>query len=419
MYGNVCYTSHVDQKSVSLYVGTAKSIVITAADTPVCFLRFYRARTRYIIHAICFRRICIVVENRSLVQQNYYFFANFTTIRHKFSHYKGIFLEKDATAAFQNLDPDTILDAVESRGFISDGRILALNSYENRVYRIGLESSQPVVVKFYRPNRWSDEAILEDHKFSEELQEAELPVVAPLSIDATTLHHLGPYRFTLYPLHGGRAPELDNPHQLEIIGRFIARMHLIGETKAFHFRPELSLQRLGRDSVSFLCDGEHLPSAIRASYTAIASELLDCIEQRFDAHGEITQLRIHGDFHPGNLLWRDDIPNIVDLDDCCRGPSIQDLWMFLSGDRRYQSERLSDLLFGYEEFREFDRRELALIEPLRALRQIYYAAWVARRWEDPAFQLAFPWFASASYWDNHILSLREQRAAFDEPYLVV
>jgi Ser/Thr protein kinase RdoA (MazF antagonist) len=343
----------------------------------------------------------------------------FKTIRCIFSATTGtILLESTARSAFENLGPDAILDAIESTGHLTDGRILALNSYENRVYRIGLEDKPPVIAKFYRPERWSDEQILEDHAFSLELSAHELPVVAPLNINEQTLFNLGPYRFALFPLRGGRAPELDNPGQLEVIGRFIARLHLIGESKCFTHRPALSTQRLGNESVDFLLSNDCIPRELQNSYDAITTDLLAIVKQRFQSVGSFTPIRIHGDFHPGNLLWRDAIPNIVDLDDCVTGPAIQDLWMFLSGDRTYQHARLGDLLTGYEEFREFDTKELTLIEPLRALRQIHYAAWLARRWQDPAFKLAFPWFSSARYWDDHILALREQRAALDEPCLI-
>lgn len=320
--------------------------------------------------------------------------------------------------AFEQLGPDAILDAVESGGLLCDGRTLALNSYENRVYRVGIEEATPVVAKFYRPARWTDEAIREEHVFAAELAEAEIPVVAPLrDEEGNTLRFHGPYRFALFPLRGGRAPELDNPGQLEVIGRFVARLHLLGEQRTFKHRPQLSVQRLGEESADYLLNSPHLPRELQASYRAISEDLLAAVKSRFASRPDIAQFRIHGDLHPGNLLWRDETPHIVDLDDCCNGPAIQDLWMFLSGDRQYRNERLGDLLCGYEEFREFDTRELALIEPLRALRQMYYAAWLARRWDDPAFQLAFPWFASARFWDDHILALREQRAAMDEPDL--
>ncbi len=321
-------------------------------------------------------------------------------------------------SAFVKLHPDAILDAVESTGRETDGRIFALNSYENRVYRIGLENADPIVAKFYRPARWTDAEIVEDHRFSQELAAGELPVIAPL-IDGEdkTLHFYGPYRFALYPMRGGRAPELDNSGQLEIIGRFIARLHLVGQIRPFDHRPRLSLERLGVESVEFLLQSGHIPDELKDSYRAISKDLLTTIRARFESVGRVATIRIHGDFHPGNLLWRNDIPNIVDLDDCCMGPSIQDIWMFLSGNRDYRNARLGDLLSGYEEFREFNTRELSLVEPLRALRQIHYAAWLARRWEDNAFKQAFPWFASSRFWDEHILALREQRAALDEPCL--
>ncbi|MDO6459966.1 serine/threonine protein kinase [Granulosicoccaceae sp. 1_MG-2023] len=321
--------------------------------------------------------------------------------------------------AFEQLGPDAILDAIEATGRLCDGRTLALNSYENRVYRVGIEDAPPLVAKFYRPQRWSDEAIREEHRFSRELADADIPVIAPLADEnGETLFRHGLFRFALFPVRGGRAPELDNPGQLEVIGRFVARLHLIGEQCEFVHRPQLNVKRLGEDSVNFLLDSPHLPRELQASYRAISTDLLAAVRERFAHASAVRQLRIHGDLHPGNLLWRDGTPHIVDLDDCCNGPAIQDLWLFLSGDRQYRSARLADLLCGYEEFREFDPRELHLVEALRALRQLYYAAWLARRWEDPAFQQAFPWFASARFWDDHILALREQRAAMDEPDLI-
>lgn len=315
--------------------------------------------------------------------------------------------------------PDAILDAIEAQGFVCDGRLLALNSYENRVYQVGLDEADPIIAKFYRPLRWRDEAIEEEHAFSQELADAELPVVAPMrSEHGSTLFRHELYRFALYPRRGGRAPELDSAEHLEIIGRFLGQMHLIGETKSFSHRPVLDLAQRIRESANYLINHNQLPAELQTPYSSLITDIEKRITIALDGLDDVNTLRIHGDFHPGNLLWRDDTLNIVDLDDCCTGPAVQDLWMFLSGDRTYQTARLGDLLFGYTEFREFDPRELRLIEPLRTLRIVYYAAWLARRADDPAFQHAFPWFGSARYWDEHILALREQAAALQEPPLV-
>ncbi len=319
---------------------------------------------------------------------------------------------------FENLNPDFILDAIESTGRICDGCILALNSYENRVYRIGIENSDAIIAKFYRPERWNSEQILEDHEFSIELCNHDLPIIPPIMDEnGITLHRHKNFDFSLFQLRGGRAPELDNPKQLEQMGRFLARIHLVGETKQFKHRPRVSVNHLGREQVSYLLSSNFLPSETKASYAAITENLLQKIEINFTLAGDFKNLRIHADMHPGNILWRDNTPHIVDLDDCAMGPAIQDIWMFLSGDRNYQMARLGDLLSGYEQFREFDTRELILVEALRALRQINYAAWLAKRWQDPAFKQAFVWFNTPRFWDDHILALREQRAIMDEPAL--
>ena len=325
----------------------------------------------------------------------------------------------DEQSAFQQLTPDELLDAVESQGYRCDGRMLALNSYENRVYQVGLEDTEPVIAKFYRPQRWSDEAILEEHEFTLTLAEAEIPVVAPLKNSAnTTLHRHGLFRFALYPRRGGRSPELDRPDHLEIIGRFIARIHLLGETDRFQHRPGIDIDSLGREPSQYLLKNGLVPLELETAYSTLVDDLLTVIAQKFEFAGQFRILRIHGDCHPSNILWRDETPHIVDFDDARNGPAIQDLWLYLSGDREFQTARLADLLEGYCQFRDFDPRELHLVEALRTLRMIYYAAWLARRWDDPAFPLAFPWFNSARYWDDHILSLREQRALLDEPPLV-
>jgi Ser/Thr protein kinase RdoA (MazF antagonist) len=324
----------------------------------------------------------------------------------------------DENAAYRSLGPDDILDAVESQGIRCDGHLLALNSYENRVYQVGCEDAPPLVAKFYRPGRWSDAAILEEHAFTVELAELEIPVVAPLADErGETLHRHGAYRFALYPRRGGRPPELDDPQMLGQLGRFIARIHQVGSVRSFAHRPVLDIQHFGVESYRFLLAGGFLPRELEASYRALAEELLQGIEACFHAAGAVGRLRLHGDCHPGNILCTEQGLHIVDFDDARTGPAVQDLWMFLSGDRPYMTARLADLLEGYTQFRGFDARELHLLEALRSLRMMHYAAWIARRWEDPAFPLAFPWFGTSRYWQDHIGSLHEQVLLMHEPPL--
>ena len=306
---------------------------------------------------------------------------------------------------------------MEKLGFHCDGRFLALNSYENRVYQIGVENQWPVVTKFYRPGRWSDEAILEEHGFSAELADADIPVVAPLTPHGKSLHHSGNFRLSVSPCRGGRAPELDDEDLLRQLGRLVARMHLLGETKPFLHRPILDIETYGYQSSSYLLEEGFLPVDLVGTYEGIVQHLFDNVAACFERAGTVRAIRLHGDFHPGNVLVAGDRLHIVDLDDARTGPAAQDLWMFLSGDRHEQTPQLATLLDGYQEFRDFDARELHLIEALRTLRIMHYAAWLARRWEDPAFKLAFPWFNSPRYWDEHILSLREQAALMEEPPL--
>lgn len=321
--------------------------------------------------------------------------------------------------AFKNLGPDDLLDAIESIGYQCDGRFLALNSYENRVYQIGIEDEKPVVAKFYRPNRWQDEAILEEHQFTLELAAEEIPVIAPLADSkGETLHHHGLFRFALYPRRGGRPPELDDPHHLEQLGRFIGRIHAIGQVHVYRHRPTLEIGHFGVESYQFLLAKGFIPSGLTMAYRSLAEDLIVRIHACYARAGKIKNIRLHGDCHPGNILWTDSGPLIVDFDDARMGPAVQDLWMFLSGDRAYMTMRLADLLDGYTEFCDFEPRELHLIEALRTLRMMHYAAWIARRWDDPAFPLAFPWFNSPRYWDEHVLTLREQAALMDEPPLV-
>jgi Ser/Thr protein kinase RdoA (MazF antagonist) len=323
----------------------------------------------------------------------------------------------ESTLAYAELQPDDILTTMEKLGFQCDGRFLALNSYENRVYQIGIEDREPVVAKFYRPARWSDEAILEEHSFSIELANAEIPVVAPLTLNGATLHYSGNFRVSVSPCRGGRAPELDDEDMLRQLGRLVARMHLLGATKSFQHRPILDIETFGYQSCDYLLEEGFVPASLEEAYKGIVEYLFDNVMACFERAGNIQDIRLHGDFHPANVLVAGDRLHIVDLDDARTGPPVQDLWMFLSGDRDEQTPQLATLLDGYQEFRNFDARELNLIEALRTLRIMHYSAWLARRWEDPAFKLAFPWFNSPRYWDEHILSLREQAALMEEPPL--
>jgi Ser/Thr protein kinase RdoA (MazF antagonist) len=319
-----------------------------------------------------------------------------------------------ATLAFADLQPEDIISTLVDLGFDCDGRFLALNSYENRVYQIGIEDEGPVVAKFYRPARWSDECIHEEHAFSLDLVAQDIPVVPPMIIDGQTLKHSGHYRLAVFSCRGGRAPDLDNYELLTQLGRLIARIHLEGETKSFVHRPRIDIDTYGVQSIDYLLNNEFIPEQNCEAYESIVECVLDGVEACFERAGSTREIRLHGDFHPGNVLVNQDRLHIVDLDDCRHGPAVQDLWMFLSGDKEEQTPQLEALLEGYQSFRRFDPRELHLIEALRSLRIMHYAAWLARRWEDPAFKVAFPWFDSARYWDDHILALREQVALMQE-----
>ncbi len=324
-----------------------------------------------------------------------------------------------APVDYSGLTPDTLLDAIEDCGYRTDGRLLALNSYENRVYQVGVEDATPVIAKIYRPGRWSNEAILEEHAFTLELADAEIPVVAPLSIEGSTLHDWQGYRLAIYPRQGGHWPELNSREEREWMGRFIARMHAVGATRPFIHRPVLDIESFGHQSRSFLLEHDFIPAHIENAYLTLSQDLLAQVSAIFAAAGNIRQLRLHGDCHPGNILWTEQGPHFVDLDDCRTGPAMQDIWMLISGDRFEMQSQLIDIIEGYEQFHDFDTRELQLIEPLRTLRIIHYAAWLARRWEDPAFPRAFPWFNTSRYWEDHILALREQAGLLNEPALVV
>jgi Ser/Thr protein kinase RdoA (MazF antagonist) len=325
----------------------------------------------------------------------------------------------DVPGVYASLDPDTILAAVETAGLRCDGRIHALNSYENRVYEVGIEDDTPVIGKFYRPGRWSDAAILEEHAFCAELAALEIPVVAPLAgADGKTLRHVGAHRLALFPRRGGRPPELDDPDQLQSLGRVIARLHNVGAAGVFRERPELEVEHFAVQSVDYLLAHGFIPAHLDLAYRAITGLLIGRLRETFADTGRVARLRLHGDCHPGNVMMRDGAPHLVDFDDARSGPAVQDLWMFLAGERAERTAGIYDLLDGYTEFREFDAAELRLIEPLRTLRIMHYAAWLARRWDDPAFPRAFPWFNTTRYWEEHILALKEQFSLLDEPSLV-
>jgi Ser/Thr protein kinase RdoA (MazF antagonist) len=323
----------------------------------------------------------------------------------------------ESSHPFQTLTPSFIMDAVESQGYRCDCRIFALNSYENRVYQVGIEDGSPLIAKFYRPGRWSDAQILEEHGFCFELAEHELPVVAPCRNPAgESLFHYGGFRFTLYPRQGGHAPEFDNLDNLLILGRLLGRIHRVGAVRPFAHRPVLDVASFGHASVTLI--GERfIPDEYRASYLAVTGQLLTAIDELMATAGPVRYLRAHGDCHAGNILWRDDAPHFVDFDDARMAPAVQDLWMMLSGERARQTAQLAELVEGYNEFGDFHPRELRLVEALRTLRMLHYSAWLARRWADPMFPHTFPWFNTTRYWGEHILQLREQLAALAEPPL--
>ena len=292
-------------------------------------------------------------------------------------------------------------------------RVLALNSYENRVYQVGIEGETPLIAKFYRPQRWSDAAIGEEHSFSTELAEREIPVVAPLLRDGESLFSYAGFRFALFPRRGGRAPEPGNLDQLYRLGQLLGRIHAVGASQPFVHRESLAVSNFGHASLATLLEGNFIPRSLLPAYESVARDLLKRLDELF-ARVSFNPIRMHGDAHPGNLLCRDDSFHIVDLDDCRMGPAVQDLWMMLAGERHERLSQLSELMDGYQEFHDFDSRELPLIEGLRSLRLMHYSAWLARRWDDPAFPMSFPWFGTERYWGEQILILREQLSALDE-----
>ena len=328
-------------------------------------------------------------------------------------------MSDDATLAFSQLSPDAVLDAIESKGYQCNGQLLALNSYENRVYQVGIEDQEPMIAKFYRPARWTNQAILEELVYTTELNTSEIPVIAPIADqNGQLLHEHNLYRFSLYPRRGGHAPELDNPDHLEQLGRLIARIHNSGAAKPFQYREQLNPELMGEKPRAFVLQSGLIPVELEVAYATLTEDLLKLVDACYQRAGQVTQLRLHGDCHPGNILNRGEQFYLLDFDDSRTGPAIQDLWMFLSGDRQNMTIGLSDVLEGYTQFREFDPAELHLLEALRTLRQIHYTAWIAKRWDDPAFPKAFAWFDTPKYWENHILELREQMSTMQEAPIV-
>lgn len=336
---------------------------------------------------------------------------------------------------YDDLTPQAVLQALDAVGLHGDGRVLQLNSYENRVFQVFLEDGSAVVAKFYRPGRWRDEQILEEHAFALELAAEEVPVVAPcllrpeacidgmvtLAGEPPTLARLQlggqAHRFAVSPRCAGREPELEDPEVLRQIGRFLGRLHAVGARHPFSHRTTLEPAAVGERVRRVLLQGEHLPEDLRAAWDTASQAALQAVGHAFDALPGRALLRLHGDCHLGNVLWRNGAPHVVDLDDACNGPAVQDVWMLVSGDASTMAQQLGWLLEGYEQFRRFDRRELSLIEPLRTLRMLHHSAWVAERWSDPAFPASFPWFGTPAYWSQQVTQLREQLSAMAEPPL--
>ena len=319
-----------------------------------------------------------------------------------------------STQPYAGLSPDLILDAIDSLGYRSDGRLLALNSYENRVYQIGIEDQQPVVAKFYRPHRWTNAQILEEHQFVFALDEREIPVVAPSVIGGHSLHTFKDFRFSVFPKRGGRAPELDRPEVLEWMGRFLGRIHAVGAIQPYTHRPAHNLTTFGIEPRDWLLAHNFIPADLHAAWSTVAAQALESVAACYERAGDVSNIRLHGDCHGGNVLYTDSGPHFVDFDDSRMGPAVQDLWMLLSGTRHEMAVQLREVVEAYEEFCDFDRRELHLVEALRTLRLIHYSAWLAQRWDDPAFPHAFPFFNTQRYWQDRILELREQIGAMNE-----
>lgn len=317
---------------------------------------------------------------------------------------------------FTSLSPDLILDGIESVGLQVDSGLLALNSYENRVYQFHDENLVKYVTKFYRPQRWSEEALREEHEFAFELQEQELPIVAPIKVEAESLFNFKGYHFAIYPCRGGRIFEVDNLEQLEWMGRFVGRIHAVASQSPFQHRPTYTSDEMLIQARETIKNSGFVPQSLALPFYTILDQVIEVAHQQYQPSSLI---RLHGDCHAGNILWTDDGPHFVDLDDCRMGPAIQDLWMMLSGDRQQQTLQLDTLLMGYEEFLEFDPKEFALIESLRTMRVVNYMSWLCNRWQDPAFPHSFPWFNTERYWEQQILMLKEQMSALQQPPLTL
>ena len=327
---------------------------------------------------------------------------------------------------YSDLDPQHVLDALDAVGLRGDGRLLQLNSYENRVFQVFLEDpplgNEAVVAKFYRPGRWSDAQILEEHAFALELAAEEVPVIAPLVLndaapgtllqgEPATLASRQGHRFAVAPRCAGREPELEDPEALRQLGRFIGRLHAVGRRQSFTHRHHLDAQADGQRALALLLEGRFVPDTQLAAWQPMCEQALTAVASAFAAAQPLPTLRLHGDCHLGNVLWRDGKPHIVDLDDAMQGPAVQDMWMLVSGDHTSMARQLDLLLSGYEQFCNFDDRQRALIEPLRTLRMIRHSAWLAERWSYPTFPLNFPFFGTAAYWSQQTAQLREQLEA--------
>lgn len=319
-----------------------------------------------------------------------------------------------ATFDFSALSPDLIIDGLESAGFVVDSGLLALNSYENRVYQFHDDNLVKYVTKFYRPQRWQLQQIKEEHDFSFELAEQELPIVAPLKVDGQSLFEYQGYHFAVFPCRGGRIFEVDNLDQLEWMGRFIARIHAVSSQHDFKCRPSFNSNEMLLQARETILSSNYVSKSLLTPFVTILDQVIAIATEQYLPVKQMREIRLHGDCHAGNILWRDEGPHFVDLDDCRSGPAIQDLWMMLSGDRQQQLLQLDTLLMGYEEFNTFENEQLILIESLRTMRVVNYMAWLCKRWQDPAFPQNFPWFNTEKYWEQQILMLKEQMSALQQ-----